>query len=148
MLSQSDPAVRGVGSSLGRLLSPARLGPLAVRNRLWIEGRNLPHGSRDPVAEPDLRFWAERSREVGVIMLDALAVHRSGARRADEPLASDPGIVAHYRRFVTALGASGVSVLACPAHYGRARGPGPGGDPAWAPSAIACPARRVLPRAM
>ena len=132
------------------LLSPLRVGPRTLRNRVLVTAhvaRIADHGV------PGDRYVAyHRAKARGGVALQitgATPVHRSSDLASPDALdATDDRIIPGYRRLAAAVHAEGGCMLAQLAHYGAGIHGAEPGQPLWAPSPRASELVRETPHAM
>jgi 2,4-dienoyl-CoA reductase-like NADH-dependent reductase (Old Yellow Enzyme family) len=131
------------------LLSEARLGPAALRNRVVSTAHQtgLVH---DHLPTGDLVAYHEaRARGgAGAVFLEATAVHETGLLTAHTIGGYLPAIAGAYERLGAAVRTHGTLLFVQLFHGGREQIAAPPLPPAIAPSAIPTPRFRAEPRAL
>lgn len=132
-----------------RLLSPLRLGPVTLRNRV-VFAAHLTNSAVDglPTAQHAAYYAARARGGAGLIVTEEHCVHPTD--RPYEKLIAGyrPEVVDGYRRVTDAVHAHGAAILAQLNHNG---GQGTGmytRRPVWAPSPIPDPLFREVPKAV
>jgi 2,4-dienoyl-CoA reductase-like NADH-dependent reductase (Old Yellow Enzyme family)/thioredoxin reductase len=120
-------------ATLSRTLSPLRIGPVEVPNRVARTGHVTLFSPMGPVNDALIDYHLARAKGgVGLTILEALAVHpTSGLSLA----AWAEGLVDGYRRLMAAVRPHGMKIFQQLWHGGHIY-PQPTGAPPWAPSAI------------
>ena len=134
---------------LSHLLSPLRLGPAELANRI-VSTAHQTTLVRDHLPTDDFVAYHEaRARGgAGLIVLEATAPHPTGILTAHELAGYLPEIVGAYRRVAGAVQPHGTRLFVQLLHGGREQISGPPRAPALAPSAIPSQRFRVTPRAL
>jgi 2,4-dienoyl-CoA reductase-like NADH-dependent reductase (Old Yellow Enzyme family) len=131
------------------LLSPASIGPVAVRNRIVSSSHQTSLVHEHLPTDDLLAYHQARARGgVGAIFIEATAVHPTGLLTAHTMGGYLPEIVPAYRRLSDAVHDEGARILVQLFHGGReliASSPKP---PAVAPSAIPSLRFKSEPRAL
>jgi 2,4-dienoyl-CoA reductase-like NADH-dependent reductase (Old Yellow Enzyme family)/thioredoxin reductase len=134
--------------ALDHLLSPLALGPVELPNRIVSTAHQttLVH---DHLPNDDFIAYHEaRARGgVGLIVLEATAVHPSGLLTSHTLGGYLPEIVEGYRRVAAAVQPHGTRLFVQLLHGGREQIATPPRPPALAPSAVPSPRFRAEPRA-
>jgi 2,4-dienoyl-CoA reductase-like NADH-dependent reductase (Old Yellow Enzyme family) len=132
------------------LLSPLKLGPIAVRNRVLVTAHVPGLADQGMPGERYIEYHRARARGgVGLQMTGATPVHRTSAGIEGAGLVNiDDRIVPGYRRLARAVHDEGGRILAQLAHYGATIGAGEAGTPLWAPSPRASELIRQVPHEM
>jgi 2,4-dienoyl-CoA reductase-like NADH-dependent reductase (Old Yellow Enzyme family) len=134
---------------LSSLLSPLRLGPVELQNRIVSTAHQttLVH---DHLPTDDFVAYHEARAlgGAGLIVLEATAPHPSGILTAHELAGFLPEMVEAYRRVGDAVQPHGTRLFVQLLHGGREQISGPPRAPALAPSAIPSQRFRVTPRAL
>lgn len=133
-----------------RLLSPIKVGPKTLRNRMVISG-HVPglaeHGGPSP---REIAYLAARTRAgVGLQITGATPIHPTTFQdEAASHVNIDDRIIAPYRTMADAIHAEGGVILAQLAHYGATSTSHEAGVPLWAPSPVASELLRHTPHEM
>jgi 2,4-dienoyl-CoA reductase-like NADH-dependent reductase (Old Yellow Enzyme family)/thioredoxin reductase len=138
-----------VPSSLPNLLSPLRLGPVEIPNRI-VSTAHQTTLVRDHLPTDDFVAYHEaRARGgAGLIVLEATAPHPTGILTAHELAGYLPETADAYRRVAAAVQPHGTKLFVQLLHGGREQISGPPRAPTLAPSAIPSQRFRVTPRAI
>jgi len=132
------------------LLSPLRVGPKTLRNRVLVTGHvdRLAENSLPTPAQA--AYQAARARGgAGLQITGAQAIHPSG--RLPNPYAVEnlsDAVITGYRLLAEAVHAEAGALLAQLAHTGATVGGGDADRATWAPSAVAGEEAREVPHAM
>ena len=131
------------------LFSPIRLGKHTIRNRVWMAAHATLLVKDHLFTQAHLDYYAERARHgVGVITMEAMAVHPTTQPYKGKAFAFDPRMVPEYRKIADAVHAHGAKILCQPWHRGRETSSVTNGLPVWAPSSIPCAVYREMPHVM
>lgn len=136
--------------SFGHLLSPIKIGPKMVRNRMLITG-HVPglaeHGGPGP---REIAYQRERAfGGAGLQITGATPVHASSLNEeAASHFNIDDRIIPAYRNLADAIHAEGGAILAQLAHYGGAMLSNEAGRPVWGPSPFPGDLMRQTPHEM
>jgi 2,4-dienoyl-CoA reductase-like NADH-dependent reductase (Old Yellow Enzyme family) len=131
------------------LLSPIRLGRHEIRNRVWMAAHATLLVKDHLFTQAHLDYYAERARNgVGIITMEAMAVHPTTQPYKGKAFAFDPRMVPEYRKIADAVHAHGTKILCQPWHRGRETSSVTNGLPVWAPSAVPCSVYREMPHEM
>ena len=136
--------------SFEHLLSPIRIGPKTIRNRMLITG-HVPglaeHGGPGP---REIAYQRERAfGGAGLQITGATPVHASSLNEeAASHFNIDDRIIPAYRNLADAIHAEGGIILAQLAHYGGAMVSHEAGRAIWAPSPVAADLMRQVPHQM
>lgn len=136
--------------SYPNLLSPLKIGPRTVRNRVLVTA-HVP-GLADQGIPGDRYIAYHRARArggVGLQITGATPVHRTSVGIEGAGLINtDDRIVPGYRQLADAVHEEGGCILAQLAHYGATIGADEAGAPLWAPSPRASELIRRVPHEM
>jgi 2,4-dienoyl-CoA reductase-like NADH-dependent reductase (Old Yellow Enzyme family) len=138
-------------ADFARLLSPLRVGPRTVRNRVLITAHEPRLAESFLPGDRYIAYQRARARGgAGLQMSGATPVHRSGmgAANADGLLIVDDSVIPAYRRLAEAIHAEGGCFLVQLAHYGATSGSSEPGRPMWGPSPVASELVREVPHVM
>ena len=131
------------------LLSPVRLGPATLRNRIVSTSHqtSLVH---DGVPTEDFLAYQEARARGGAaaIFIEATGVHETGLLTSHSIAGFDPAVVPVYRRLGDALRSHGAGLFLQLFHGGRERITAAPKPAAVAPSAVPSPRFHVEPRAL
>lgn len=136
-------------TGLKRLFSPLVLGPVELRNRIVSTAHQttLVHDNRP--TDDFVAYHEARARGgVGLIVLEATAVHPSGLLTSHTLGGYLPEIADGYRRVAAAVQPHGTRLFVQLLHGGREQIAGPPRPPALAPSPVPSPRFRAEPRAL
>src|ERR671914_1984076 len=131
---------------LGHLLAPLELGPVELRNRIVSTAHQTTLVHEHLPTDDFVAYHEARARGgVGLIVLEATAVHESGLL-TDHTLAGYvPAIVPRYRMVAQAVNPHGTRLFVQLFHGGREQIASPPRAPALAPSAIPSQRYKVEP---
>ena len=125
--------LRDATGAFARTLSPIRIGPVEIPNRVARTGHVTMFSPMGPVNDALIDYHVARAKGgVGLSILEALAVHPSSALSL---VAWADGLIDGYRRLMAAMRPHGMRIFQQLWHGGHIY-PQPGGAPPWAPSAI------------
>src|SRR6188768_3565630 len=146
---RSGPPSSASSAVFEHLLSPVRLGPVELPNRIASTAHQttLVH-EHLPTEEFVAYHEARAAGGTGMIVLEATAVHESGRLTAHTLAGYEPEIVAGYQRVARAVQAYGTRLFVQLFHGGRELIANPPRPPAVAPSAIPSQRFHVEPRAL
>ena len=107
------------GTAFAHLLSPIQLGRLRIRNRTFITGHMTMMVTGGVPNEQQAAYHEARAKGgVGMIVMEAAAVHPTGARGGSGIDATRDACVPGYARIAEACGAHGVPVIGQLFHAG------------------------------
>ena len=132
------------------LLSPLRVGPKTLRNRVLVTGHVDRLAENNLPTPAQAAYQAARARGgAGLQITGAQAIHSSG-RLANPYAVENLGdeVIPGYRLLADAVHAEGGLLLAQLAHSASTVGGGDADRPTWAPSPIAGDEAREVPHAM
>lgn len=131
------------------LLSPFPLGPRVAKNRVWMTAHATQLVKGHNFSDEHVGYYAERARGgVGVITMEAMAVHPTTQPYEGKIFAFDPGVVPNYQKIASEVQPHGTLLLAQLWHRGRQTDSVVSRVPVWAPSAVACTVYREVPHEM
>lgn len=131
------------------LFSPATLGPRTARNRIWMTAHATEFATDGTFADASAEYYAERARGgVGVVTMEAMAVHPTSQPRRGVILAYDERVVTSYQKVAAAVRPHGALLIAQLWHRGRQTDGMVSRLPTWAPSAVPDVVYRETPHAM
>jgi 2,4-dienoyl-CoA reductase-like NADH-dependent reductase (Old Yellow Enzyme family) len=131
------------------LLSPLQIGRHTIRNRVWMAAHATLLVKDHLFTDAHVHYYVERARGgVGIITMEAMAVHATTQPYKGKAFAFDPRMVPQYRKIADAVHAHGAKILAQPWHRGRETNSVASGAPVWAPSAVPCSVYREMPHVM
>ncbi|MSP82371.1 MAG: FAD-binding protein [Alphaproteobacteria bacterium] len=146
-----QPKVSTMSTEYSRLLSPLKIGPKTVRNRVLVTAHEPRLAENFLPGDRYIAYQRARARGgAGLQLSGATPVHRSGmgGAHSDGLLIVDDGVVAAYRRLAEAIHAEGGCFLVQLAHYGATSGSSEPGQPIWGPSPVASELVRDVPHVM
>ncbi|MFI5717623.1 FAD-dependent oxidoreductase [Nocardia sp. NPDC051750] len=136
-------------SNYSTLFSPIALGPRTARNRIWMTAHATEFSTDGTFADASAEYYAERARGgVGVITMEAMAVHPSSRPRRGVINAFDPAVVDSYRKVAAAVHPHGALLMAQLWHRGRQTDGIISRLPTWAPSPLPDTVYREIPHEM
>lgn len=130
------------------LFKPAKIGNLEIKNRFVVPAMGTGHEEKDDtVGEELIEFFAARARGgFGLLITDNTYVDRSG-RASDPQLAIDSDkYISGYRKLTERVHQEGSKIFIQLSHGGRETSSNYTGMQLVAPSPIACPVMREVPR--
>ena len=134
-----------------RLFSPLAVGPLTLKNRIFVTGHMTMMATDGVPSEAQAAYYAARAKGgVAMIVTEAAAVHWTGLRGGKVISAADDACIPGYARIVEACAQYGCPVLGQLFHPGREMTTAADGSllAAYAPSAVRSDRFRVVPRAL
>ncbi|MHA1599657.1 MAG: oxidoreductase, partial [Alphaproteobacteria bacterium] len=133
------------------LFSPIQLGRHRIRNRMFITGHMTMMVTGGVPNEQQAAYYEARAKGgVGMIVMEAAAVHSTGMRGGNVIDATRDDCVPGYARIAESCGAHGVPVIGQLFHAGREmtfRGDG-SRVVSYAPSVVPSERHKVMPREM
>ena len=137
------------GSRYAHLLTPLRVGPLTVGNRIVLSA-HLTNYAVDgkPSAQHAAYYGARAAGGVGMIITEEHSTHPSDWPYEKLIHGFNPDVIPGYRRITDAVHAHEVPILAQINHNGGQGSSMYSRLPLWAPSAIPDPLFRELPKAV
>ncbi len=134
--------------ALEHLFTPLSLGPVELANRIVSTAHQTTLVHEHLPSDDFVAYHEARARGgVGLIVLEATAVHPSGLLTSHTLGGYLPELVAGYRRVAAAVQPTGTRLFVQLFHGGREQIATPPRAPALAPSAVPSPRFRVEPRA-
>lgn len=131
------------------LFSPLALGPVEIQNRIVSTAHQTTLVHDNLPTDDFVAYHEARARGgVGLIVLEATAVHPSGLLTSHTLGGYLSGIVAGYERVAAAVRPHGTRLFVQLLHGGREQIASPPRPPAIAPSAVPSPRFRAEPRAL
>jgi len=133
-----------------RMFSPITIGNVRIANRFAMAPMTTNYAGADgQVTQELIDYLGERARGgFGLVITENMGVHGSGRVMPRMLMADSDGQMSGLGRLAQALKAHGTRVFAQLSHCGRQSRPEFTGGTLVAPSAVACPINRVLPRAL
>ncbi|MBT6138021.1 MAG: FAD-dependent oxidoreductase [Rhodospirillaceae bacterium] len=131
------------------LLGPTTLGGRPVKNRVWMTAHATMLVKDHLFTDEHVNYYVERAKGgVGVITMEAMAVHRSTQPYRGKVFAFEERLVPEYQKIAAAVQAEGTLLMAQPWHRGRQTNSITSSMPVWAPSAVPCGVYREIPHVM
>lgn len=131
------------------LLSPHKIGSHTIKNRVWMSAHATLLVRDHLFTDEHVSYYVERAKGgVGIITMEAMAVHETTQPYKGKAFAFDPRMVPQYQKIADAVHPYGAKILAQPWHRGRQTNSVTSGVPVWAPSAIPCSVYREMPHVM
>lgn len=138
-----------MSSRYPHLFSPQRLGPKEAMNRVWMTAHSTQLVKDHNFSAAHIAYYAERAKGgVGVITMEAMAVHPTTQPYEGKIFAFDSRVVPEYRKLADAVQPHGTLLLSQLWHRGRQTDSIVSRQPVWAPSAIPCTVYREMPHEM
>jgi 2,4-dienoyl-CoA reductase-like NADH-dependent reductase (Old Yellow Enzyme family)/thioredoxin reductase len=135
--------------ALNHLLSPVRLGPVELQNRIVSTAHQTTLVHEHLPTDDFVAYHEARARGgAGLIVLEATAVHESGLLTPHTLGGFLPEIVDGYRRVAAAVQPHGTKLFVQLFHGGREQIAAAPRTPAVAPSAVPSARFRIEPRAL
>jgi 2,4-dienoyl-CoA reductase-like NADH-dependent reductase (Old Yellow Enzyme family)/thioredoxin reductase len=136
-------------TSPGGLLAPVSLGPLRLRNRVFVPGHttNFGHGNT-PTARTAAYLAARARGGVGMVITEAVRVHPTSAGRSISLGSFDDASIPAYAAVTEAVHAEGAVIVAQIMHAGRQASGDATRTAAWSASALPWAAGSHIPHAM
>ena len=132
-----------------RLFSPLALGPVELRNRIVSTAHQTTLVHDHQPTDEFVAYHEARARGgVGLIVLEATAVHPSGLLTSHTLGGYLPEILDGYRRVAAAVQPHGTRLFVQLLHGGREQIAGPPRPPALAPSPVPSPRFHAEPRGL
>ncbi|GAB3210227.1 mycofactocin system FadH/OYE family oxidoreductase 2 [Marinactinospora thermotolerans] len=131
------------------LFRPMRLGPITLANRIVFGAHPTGYAEDGLPTERHAAYYAARARGgAGLIIAEEQSVHPSDRPRERTIRGFDPAVVARHRKVTEAVHREGVPILAQINHNGGQSTSLYSRRPLWAPSPVADPAFREVPKAL
>jgi 2,4-dienoyl-CoA reductase (NADPH2) len=131
------------------LLSPLRLGPLTLKNRVVFSAHLTNYAENGKPSEQHAAYYAARAAGgAGLIITEEHSTHVTDWPYEKLIHGFDPAVVPGYRRITEAVHAHGVPILAQLNHNGGQASSMFSRLPVWAPSAVPDPLFREVPKAL
>ena len=139
-------------SGIGRyryLFSPLRLGPLTLRNRIVFSAHLTNYAEDGLPSEQHAAYYAARAAGgAGMIITEEHSTHPTDWPYEKLIHGFNPEVIPGYRRITEAVHAHGVPILAQINHNGGQASGMYSRLPVWAPSPVADPLFREVPKAV
>ncbi|QQQ79475.1 FAD-dependent oxidoreductase [Saccharothrix sp. 6-C] len=131
------------------LFSPMRIGPKTAKNRIWMTAHSTQLVKDHNFSDAHVHYYAERAKGgVGVITMEAMAVHPTTQPYKGKIFAFDKAVVPNYRKLAAAVREYDCLLLAQPWHRGRETSGQVNRLPVWAPSSVPCAVYREMPHVL
>jgi len=145
----AQPGETSTASDYPNLFSPQVIGPRTAKNRVWMTAHSTQLVKEHNFSDEHIHYYAERARGgVGVITMEAMAVHPTTQPYKGKIFAFDRAVVPNYKKLAAAVHEEGCLLLAQPWHRGRETSGTVNRLPVWAPSAIPCTVYREMPHVL
>lgn len=139
--------MQGGARAYPHLLQSLRVGPVVLKNRIMSTGHQTTLVEGNLPTDDFIAYHEERARGgVGLIVLEAHAVHPSGILTPHTIDAGNPAIVERHRRLAERVHAHGARVFVQLFHGGREAYVTDYRDPVVAPSAVPTERFHLIPR--
>ncbi|MFF4354977.1 mycofactocin system FadH/OYE family oxidoreductase 2 [Streptomyces sp. NPDC001530] len=139
----------GARARLRHLLSPLRIGPLTVANRVVFSAHLTNYAEDGLPTEQHAAYYAARAAGgAGLIITEEHSTHPTDWPYEKLIHGFRPSVVPHYRRITEAVHAHGVPILAQLNHNGGQASGLYSRLPVWAPSPVPDPLFREVPKAV
>ncbi len=139
-----------MGDAFSNLMSPLKVGPRTVRNRVLVTG-HIPGLEEDGYAsDAYIAYHTRRARGgAGLQMTGTSGFHRTGHAHSSRGLnLTKPGVEDGMRRLGEAVHGEGGTFLVQLGHSTATIDYGDIGQPLWAPSAVPSQILKIMPREM
>ena len=131
------------------LFSPLRLGPLTLRNRIVFSAHLTNYAEDGLPSEQHAAYYAARAAGgAGMIITEEHSTHPTDWPYEKLIHGFNPEVIPGYRRITEAVHAHGVPILAQINHNGGQASGMYSRLPVWAPSPVADPLFREVPKAV
>ena len=132
------------------LFSPFRIGNLELKNRIVMPPMATYFAGEDgSVNDRHIAYYVRRAKGgVGYITVEHSGVMREGRASANMVLIESDQQISHYKKLVEAIHREGGRVVIQINHAGRQTSASVTGSQIVAPSAIPCPTRKEIPKAL
>ena len=114
--------MNGVNSLFPKLLSPGRLGPLEVRNRIVLPAMDQNNCTEEGLItdETIAHYEARAKGGVGLLIVETSAVsYPHGATARHQPALSHDEVIPDLRRLADAVHAHGAKIIVQICHHGK-----------------------------
>ncbi|MFS8204238.1 FAD-dependent oxidoreductase [Streptomyces sp. CWNU-52B] len=136
-------------TDISTLLSPVSLGPVRLRNRVFVPGHTTNFGHANHPTERHAAYHGERARGgVGLIITEGIRVHPTSAGRHISLGSFDDDSVPAYSAVARAVQAHGTRLFAQLLHTGRQANGDATRTAAWSPGTTPWAAGTHIPHAM
>ncbi|RIV37624.1 oxidoreductase [Micromonospora radicis] len=134
---------------LRSLLTPVSLGPVRLRNRVFVPGHTTNFGYRNQPTARLAAYHAERARGgVGMIITEAIRVHPTSAGRSISLGSFSDAVIPAYRAVTDAVHEHGARIFAQIMHAGRQANGDATRTAAWSSSPVPWAGGAHVPHAM
>jgi 2,4-dienoyl-CoA reductase (NADPH2) len=131
------------------LLSPLRIGPLTVRNRVVFSAHLTNYAADGLPTEQHAAYYAARAAGgAGLIITEEHSTHPTDWPYEKLIHGFNPAVIPGYRRITEAVHAHGTPILAQINHNGGQASSMFSRQPVWAPSPVPDPLFREVPKAL
>ena len=131
------------------LNSSISIGSKVAKNRVWMTAHATLLVKDHLFTSAHIAYYSARARGgVGVITMEAMAVHPTTQPYKGKAFAFDPRMITEYRKLSDAVHKYDTLLLSQPWHRGRQTNSVTNGLPVWAPSPIPCSVYREMPHIM
>lgn len=128
---------------------PLALGPVQVRNRILVPAHTTNYGADNLPTDRHLEYHRARAAGgVGLIVFEAIRVHRSSLGRAQGVNGYDRACIPRFARIARAVQAEGAKLFGQIIHLGRHIDGNFTRTPAWSASAVPWAATAPVPHPM
>jgi mycofactocin system FadH/OYE family oxidoreductase 2 len=139
--------VRTWALAFAHLLSPLRIGPVTVENRVVFGAHLTGYAERGLVSDRHVAYYVARARGgAGLIVTEEHTTHPGDWPYEKLIRGYDPNVIEGYRRLTDAVHAYGVPIFAQLNHNGGQSSGMYTREPVWAPSPIIDPLFREVPK--
>jgi 2,4-dienoyl-CoA reductase-like NADH-dependent reductase (Old Yellow Enzyme family)/thioredoxin reductase len=130
------------------LFSPGKLGGLTVKNRVVMAPMLVSYGlASGEVSQRLIDYYEARARGgVGIIIVEAACIHPSGKETLTQLRIDQPRYISGLEHLAETIKAHGVGAFLQLLHAGRQTSSQVTGEQPVAPSPLACPVTREVPR--
>ncbi|MFD1235764.1 FAD-binding protein [Pseudonocardia benzenivorans] len=132
-----------------RVFRPLTLGPVTLRNRIFVSAHTTNLGERHEVSDRLVAYHRERAAGgVGLVVTEGLRVHPTTLKRPEALSVWSDDAVAPLRRLTAAVQGEGAAIFAQILHSGREAADDYTRTPSWGPSPIPWSRGAAVPHAM
>jgi len=136
-------------SAWSRVREPIRLGPLTLRNRIFVPAHTTNFGADHLPSQRHLDYHVARARGgVAAIIFESIRVQANCVGRPQAVAGFDPRSIEPFRRIGDAVRAEGAKLLGQIIHLGRQVDGDFERTVSWGPSAVRWSATSAMPHAM
>ncbi len=136
-------------SPWSRVREPIRLGPLTLRNRIFVPAHTTNFGADHLPSQRHLDYHVARARGgVAAIIFESIRVQANCVGRPQAVAGFDPRSIEPFRRIGDAVRAEGAKLLGQIIHLGRQVDGDFERTVSWGPSAVRWSATSAMPHAM